>query len=209
MKNNKSLFYAVLSLLSISSLVACGGSGNTPNSGSRNSTSEEEEERELEIGDTVKEWVSSSDYDELPLDVPEGGTGTREIVKDFGNEDQESLHYSVKSNSGFLTTAVSEPYFSEFDAKNGDIISLYVYIPSNSNLSSLQIEARATSNSDNSFKGNKLEVNEDKEEKWIRLECSFNTLSNLDSIRLNFVPADSNQEAEFYVDDINITLGEE
>ena len=210
MKNNKSFLFAVLSLLSISSLVACGGSGNTPNNNSNNpGGNEEEEERELEIGDTVKEWVSSSDYDKLPLDVPEGGTGTRVIVKDFGNEDQESLHYSVKSNSGYLTTAVSEPYFSEFDAKNGDIISLYVYIPSNSNLSSLQIEARATSNSDNSFKGNKLEVNEEKENKWIRLECSFNTLSNLDSIRLNFVPVDSNQEVEFYVDDINITLGEE
>lgn len=211
MKNNKSLFYAVLSLLSITSLIACGGN---PNNRSNNSSGEGDyepdidEERELEIGDTVKEWVSRDDYSVLPLDVPEGGTGTREIVNNFGHEDQESLHFSVKSNSGYLTTEVSKPYFSEFDAKNGDIISLYVFVPANSNLESLELELNSISNGD-TIKGTKLQVTEEKQEKWIRLEGSYDTLNNLRSIRVNFVPVDSNQEVEFYVDNINITLGEE
>ena len=211
MKNNKSFLYAVLSLLSISSLVACGGSKNNSSNNSNSGKPQEEEEKELEIGDTVKEWVSSIDYDKLPFDVPEGGTGTRVVAKDFGHEDQESLHYNVKSSSGYLTTEVSEPYFSEFDAKNGDVISLYVYVPANSNLSSLELELRSISYSGSSdtLKGTKLEVNEEKQEKWIRLEGSYDSLYNLSAIRLNFVPTDSNQEVEFYVDDINITLGEE
>lgn len=211
MKNNKSFLYAVLSLLSISSLVACGGSKNNSSNNSNSGKPQEEEEKELEIGDTVKEWVSSIDYDKLPFDVPEGGTGTRMVVKDFGHEDQESLHYNVKSSSGYLTTEVSEPYFSEFDAKNGDVISLYVYVPANSNLSSLELELRSISygGSSDTLKGTKLEVNEEKQEKWIRLEGSYDSLYNLSAIRLNFVPINSNQEVEFFVDDINITLGEE
>ena len=211
MKNNKSFLYAVLSLLSISSLVACGGSKNNSSNNSNSGKPQEEEEKELEIGDTVKEWVSSIDYDKLPFDVPEGGTGTRMVVKDFGHEDQESLHYNVKSSSGYLTTEVGEPYFSEFDAKNGDAISLYVYVPANSNLSSLELELRSISygGSSDTLKGTKLEVNEEKQEKWIRLEGSYDSLYNLSAIRLNFVPINSNQEVEFFVDDINITLGEE
>ena len=211
MKNNKSFLYAVLSLLSISSLVACGGNKNHSSNNSNSGKPQEEEEKELEIGDTVKEWVSSIDYDRLPFDVPEGGTGTRVVAKDFGHEDQESLHYNVKSSSGYLTTEVSEPYFSEFDAKNGDVISLYVYVPANSNLSSLELELRSISYSGSSdtLKGTKLEVNEEKQEKWIRLEGSYDSLYNLSAIRLNFVPINNNQEVEFYVDDINITLGEE
>ena len=135
MKINKSFLMTALSLLAISTLVGCGGKSNSSNS----SQSQKEEEEPLEIGDTVKEWVSSEDSDTLPLDVPEGGTGTRKITDSFGHNDQQSLYYSVKSNSGYLTTDVNEPYFSEFDAKNGDIISLYVYIPSGRNLSSIEL----------------------------------------------------------------------
>lgn len=211
MKINKSFLYAVLSMLTISSLVACGGSKPKTSTGNYE---DEEEEVELEIGDTVKEWVSKSDYASLPLDVAEGGTGTREIVDDFGNLDQESLHFKIKSNSGYLTTEIDKPYFGEFDAKNGDIISLYVYIPSNSNLASLELEfhplsARGDKTSADTIKGNKIVVDEDKENKWIRLEGSYDTLNSLGSIRVNFVPIDGDKEVEFYVDNINITLGEE
>lgn len=215
MKNNKSFLYAILSMLAISSLVACGGKSNTSNNNAP--YDDEEEERELEIGDTVKEWKSSKNSATLPLDVAEGGTGTREIAQDFGNEDQESLHYSVESNSGYLTTEMSNPYFQEFDAKNGDIISLFVYIPSNSNLVSLELELNSISygggwggggNSD-TIKGTKIVVSSEKENKWIRLEGSYDSLYNLGSIRVNFVPVSSDNEVEFYVDDINITLGEE
>ena len=214
MKNNKSFLYAVLSTLTIASLLACGGSkSNTKTT----YYEDEEEEVELEIGDTVKEWKSSSDYQSLPLDVPEGGTGTREIANDFGHEDNQSLHFSVKSNSGYLTTEVSKPYFSEFDAKNGDIISLFVYVPTDSNLASLELELRSITigggfgggGSSDTIKGTKLEINTEKEEKWIRLEGSYDFLYNLSSIRLNLVPLESDKEVEFYVDDINITLGKE
>ena len=214
MKINKSFLYAILSMVAISSLVACGKS----HSNNSNNTPDEEEERELEIGDTVKEWKSSKDSATLPLDVAEGGTGTREIAQDFGNQDEESLHYSVKSNSGYLTTEMSNPYFQEFDAKNGDIISLFVYIPSNNNLKSLELELNSipyggsgwgNSGTPDTIKGTKIEVNSEKENKWIRLEHSYDTLYNLGSIRLNFVAVDADQNVEFYVDDINITLGEE
>ena len=214
MKNNKSFLYAILSMLAISSLVACGG-----NKSKFVPAEDDDEEVPLEVGDTVKEWRNSSKYEGLPMDVPEGITGTREIVKDFGNDDKVSLHFSVKASSsgtGYIDSAlVAEPLFTEDDGKNGDIISLFVYIPSNSNLAELKLEilSSATSswNSTNqdSFEGTKITVNDEKEEKWIRLEGSFDSLNTFGSVRLNYTPVDTSKEAEFYVDDINITYGEE
>lgn len=214
MKINKSFLCAILSMVAISSLVACGA--NKKNN-STNQPEEEEEEVELEIGDTVKEWRSSSDFQSLPLDIAKGGTGTKEIVDDFGHDDQQSLHYRVKSGDGYFTTEIDNPYFLEFDAKNGDIISLYVYIPSESNIATLSLSLISISYSTGGW-GNTatdtisksvLEVTSDKQEKWIRLEESYDSLYNLGSIRLNYVPADSTKEVELYVDDINITFGAE
>ena len=212
MKSNKSFLVSALSLLTIASLVACSKGGDTSNNWEYNP------EKEYEVGDTVKEWKSDKDYQKVPMDVPEGGTGTREIAKNIGHEDKVSLHYSVKSSQGYLTSEIAEDkFFTDLDAKNGDIISLYVYIPSNSNLASLQLELRSleygggwgASASSDSFKSEKLEGVSEKEEKWIRLEASYDTLYALSSIRVNFVPADKDQKVEFYVDDINITYGSE
>ena len=213
MKSNKSFLVSALSLLTIASLVACSKGGDTSNNWEYNP------EKEYEVGDTVKEWKSDKDYQKVPMDVPEGGTGTREIAKNIGHEDKVSLHYSVKSSQGYLTSEIAEDkFFTDLDAKNGDIISLYVYIPSNSNLTSLQLELRSieyssggwgASASSDSFKSEKLEAVSEKEEKWIRLEASYDTLYALSSIRVNFVPADKDQKVEFYVDDINITYGSE
>ena len=212
MKINKSFLMTALSLLAISTLVGCGGKSNSSNS----SQPQEEEEKPLEIGDTVKEWTKVDDSEDLPFDIP-SGTGTRKIVDNFGAYDEYSLHFEVKSSANYLTTEIEEPYFKEFDAKNGDIISLYVYIPSNSNLTSLELELRSitigggygSNGTAETIKGTKLEVNADKENKWIRLEGSYDTLYNLGAIRLNYVPVDNDENVEFYVDDINITLGEE
>ena len=213
MKSNKSFLVSALSLLTIASLVAC-SKGNT----NKMNDWEYDPEKEYEVGDTVKEWKSDKDWETIPMDVPEGGTGTREISKSLGHEDQVSLHYSVKSNQGYLTSELPEKqFFTDLDAKNGDIISLYVYVPSNSNLASLQLELRSleygggwgSNASSDTFTGDKLEVTSEKEEKWIRLEASYDTLYALSSIRVNFVPVDKDQEAEFYVDDINITYGSE
>ena len=132
MKNNKSFLMSALVLLSVSSLLAC-SRGNNDNQNNW----EYDPEATYEIGDTVKEWKSDKDFEKIPLDVPEGGTGIREISNSLGNDDKVSLHYKVKSNQGYITSEINDKFFSDLDAKGGDIISLYVYVPSNSNLSSL------------------------------------------------------------------------
>ena len=209
---NKSFLLAVLSLLTVSSLVACSkGKSNQSND-------DDEEDIVYEIGDTVKEWKSDKDWGKIPLDVPEGGTGTREINKSLGHEDKVSLHYSVKSSQGYITSELKgDKYFSDLDVKDGDIISLYVYVPSNSNLASLKLEAYSVEygggwNSNGSSyvaESEVLQVSSEKEGTWIRLAATYETLYVLSSIRLNFVPVDNTQEVEFYVDDINITYGAE
>ena len=209
---NKSFLLAVLSLLTVSSLVACSkGKSNQSNDG-------DEEEIVYEIGDTVREWKSDKDWGKIPLDVPEGGTGTREINKSLGHEDKVSLHYSVKSSQGYITSELKgDKYFSDLDVKDGDIISLYVYVPSNSNLASLKLEAYSveygggwnSSGSSYVAESEVLQVSSEKEGTWIRLAATYETLYVLSSIRLNFAPVDNTQEVEFYVDDINITYGAE
>ena len=211
MKSNKSFLVSALSLLTVASLVACSKGGNQMNDWGY------DPEIEYEVGDTVKEWKSDKDWKTMPMDVPEGGTGTREINKKLGHEDKISLHYSVKSSQGYITSKLEEDqFFNDLDAKNGDIISLYVYIPSNSNLKSLQLEADSLAQSGqgaylSNFNGksDELKIDADKEEKWIRLMVVYETFLALDAIKLNFVPIDNSKEVEFYVDDINITYGEE
>ena len=212
MKMNKSFLLAALSLLTVSSLVACSrGKSNQSND-------DDEEDIVYEIGDTVKEWKSDKDWGKIPLDVPEGGTGTREINKSLGHEDKVSLHYSVKSSQGYITSELKgDKYFSDLDVKDGDIISLYVYVPSNSNLASLKLEAYSveygggwnSSGSSDVAESETLQVSSEKEGTWIRLAATYETLYVLSSIRLNFAPVDNTQEVEFYVDDINITYGAE
>ena len=205
MKHNKSFLFAVLSLLSISSLVACSGSN----------TNEEEdgpfEEPVYEIGDTVIEWSSSSDYSSVPLEIPEGMEGKREINKKFGNEDKQSLYYELpimdKNAGGHISSEyLEEPYFTDEHAKNGDIISMYLYLPSDSNLETIQMLIQ---HGNVMISGDEIKLNENNTEKWIRTSAVFDTLDLLTSIRLVYKAADGNIPVKFYVDDINITYGEE
>ena len=199
MNNKKHFLCSVVSLLSLSFLVACNSNKNTTS----------EEPKPLEIGDTVKEWRTNYDLDSLPLGLADTNS-KGEIVKDFGNYDNSSLKYEVKKSSNMYlgSDLLEEPYFLEDDAKNGDIISLYVYVPSEGNISSLQLEVFPSS-MNNSIKSDLLEIDSSLEQSWNRLMISFDTLETLGAIRLNYQIADGADSATFFVDNINITLGEE
>ena len=199
MNNKKHLLYSVVSLLTVSFLAACNSNKNTTS----------EEPKPLEIGDTVKEWRTNYDLDSLPLGLADTNS-KGEIVKDFGNYDNSSLKYEVKKSSNMYlgSDLLEEPYFVEDDAKNGDIISLYVYVPSDGNISSLQLEVFPSS-MNNSIKSDLLEIDSSLEQSWNRLMISFDTLETLGAIRLNYQIADGADSATFFVDNINITLGEE
>lgn len=199
MNNKKRFLCSVVSLLSLSFLVACNSNKNTTS----------EEPKPLEIGDTVKEWRTNYDLDSLPLGLADTNS-KGEIVKDFGNYDNSSLKYEVKKSSNMYlgSDLLEEPYFVEDDAKNGDIISLYVYVPSDGNVSSLQLEVFPSS-MNNSIKSDLLEIDSSLEQSWNRLMISFDTLETLGAIRLNYQIADGADSATFFVDNINITLGEE
>ena len=199
MNNKKHLLYSVVSLLTVSFLAACNSNKNTTS----------EEPKPLEIGDTVKEWRTNYDLDSLPLGLADTNS-KGEIVKDFGNYDNSSLKYEVKKSSNMYlgSDLLEEPYFVEDDAKNGDIISLYVYVPSDGNISSLQLEVFPSS-MNSSIKSDLLEIDSSLEQSWNRLMISFDTLETLGAIRLNYQIADGADSATFFVDNINITLGEE
>lgn len=199
MNNKKHLLCSVVSLLTISFLVACNSNKNTTS----------EEPKPLEIGDTVKEWRTNYDLDSLPLGLADTNS-KGEIVKDFGNQDKSSIKYEVKKSSNMYlgSDLLEEPYFVEDDAKNGDIISLYVYVPLDGNISSLQLEVFPSS-MNNSIKSDLLEIDSSLEESWNRLMISFDTLETLGAIRLNYQIVNGADSATFFVDNINITLGEE
>ena len=204
MKNNKKFLFAVLTLLSVTSLVACSGGGQ------RSYEEEDEpfEEPVYEVGDTVIEWTSDQDYGRVPMTTPEGITGTKEINKEMGNGDEQSLYFELNGGSSYLSTdLINEPYFTNDYAKNGDIISLYFYLPADSNIASLQLQLMHGNN--NSISADTISVTEEKTEKWIRTTAVFDTLDILSAIRLNYTVVDTSKPAKFYIDDINITYGEE
>ena len=201
MRNNKSFLFAVLSLFSISSLLACSSASND----------EPFEEPVYEIGDTVIEWTSSSDYSSVPLDVYEETGGIRTINKKLGNEDKQSLYYELpiisRDGNGYISSDnLEKPYFTDEHAKNGDIISMYLYFPNDSNLSSVQMNA---AHGNVMLSADEIQVSENNSEQWIRTSLIFDTLDTLQSIRLNFTAVEIDKPVKFYVDDIKITYGEE
>ena len=203
MKNNKKFLFAILSLLSISSLVACSGGSH-----SYDDDDEPFEEPVYEVGDTVIEWKTEQDYGRIPMDALSDFTGTREINREFGNEDDQSLYYELNGGSTYLSTdLVKDPYFTNDYAKNGDIVSLYFYLPADSNIESVQLSLMHGNN--NSINGDSIVITAEKEEKWIRTAAVFDTLDILSAIRFNYMVLDTTKPAKFYIDDINITFGEE
>ena len=206
MKNNKSLLFAILSLLSISSLVACAG---------RNNEEEPFEEPVYEIGETVIEWTETRDSNKAPFGFQEGVTGSATIVKDFGNTDKQSLFFEITetipardSNFYYIgSDLVEDLYFTDDQVKNGDIISLYVYLPQDCNIGGLTLRLMHGNNA--SISADQVQANEENFGKWIRTVAVFDTLDTLSSIELGFQVRDLNKPVKFYVDDIKITYGEE
>ena len=215
MKINKFFLLATLSTLATSLLMGCNANNERP----INSSSEEDEWEEIvyEVGDTVKEWRSSSDYEIAPLNLTDTTKGTVLISNELGNEDSASIECNI-TDDYISSEVLDEPYFTDNDAKNGDIISLYFYLPADHNIKSLQLEALSSSSfivsqwggsSGVSIKADAISVTEEKEGKWIRTMLSYDTLETLGAIRLNIVRNEISKPAHFYIDNINITYGEE
>lgn len=203
MKNNKTLLVALLPALTISLLMGC-------KKNQESKPDKREREPAVEIGDIINAWTDKLDSKEMPLGLA-NKNASGEIVEDFGNEDSESLHFDVQhlSKKDYIASDLAEtPYFTDDDAANGDIVSLYVYVPTNANIASLQLEAYTSGNSA-SFKSDKLTIDESNSDTWIRLMTVFNTLETLGSIRLNYTLVNEAYTAEFYVDDITTILGED
>ena len=205
MNNHKRFLCAVLPILALSLLVGCNKKRPEDSSGSN-------EPKPLEVGDTVREWKSSDDLEEAPLGCA-NKNNTVEIVYDFGNEDECSLKYEVQNSTSKAyagSDVLETPYFTEDDAKNGDIISLFVYVPSDSDIASLELQALPISmNDDKEIKKHNVSFDETNKAQWLRLVVTFNTLETLGAIRLNYKVATGATSAVFYVDDINITYGVE
>ena len=200
--NNKKLLFAVLPALSISFLTGCNKK--------EQSQAPREREPATEIGDIINAWTDKLDSTEIPL-APANTYCDGMIIEDFGNEDDQSLYYEVQhaNKKDYLGSDVLKtPYFSDEDAGNGDIISLYVYAPTDANIKSFELEA-FTSGMSTSFKSDLLEITEENSDQWLRLMVVFDTLETLGAIRLNFNLDNTAYTGSFYVDDISTVLGEE
>lgn len=210
MKKNKNFLFAVLSMLAISSLAACSnGKSNADNSSNNDSSSIPEPDPEpirYEVGDTVKEWTCLDDYDSLPMDTPVGVSGSSAIDEEFGYNDPGCLVFEVYGNY-IGSEVVEKPYFTDEDAKNGDIVSMWLYLPVDNNLESLQLQLMHGNNA--SISGSKVTVDSDKEEKWFKISAVFDTLDILTGIHLDYKLVNTTQPAKFFVDNIEIVYGEE
>ena len=217
MKLNKIFLAAVLPTLAVSLLTGCHNPAAPSSKQSSFVPAEDDEEEEIiyEIGDTVREWTSISDYEEIPLGIAtsaNNGTGKGEIVNDFGHNDSYSLKYEVKvgnNQQGYISSdALEKPYFNDNHAKNGDIISLCYYVPANSNVASLQLQV-VPSSGNNAISGDLIAITDDNVDKWVRTLISFDTLETMGSIRVIYKAVDSEQDVTFFIDDINIEYGAE
>lgn len=200
MKNKKLLFLAALSSFAVCALSGC---NKAP---ADNGT---DDIKPLEIGDSKKKWSSAEDYDELPI-IMEKNKGRGSIIDDFGNEDDSSLYFELTKNSYIGSNLVTNPYFLEDDAKNGDIISLWYYLPEDCNIKTLKFEV-VTSQTYNAQTISDLQitVNEGYVGEWKKSSIIYNTLDTLGSLKLTYTLADTTQVGKIYIDDIDITLGAE
>ena len=217
MKHSKVFLLIALSSLTLPFLGACNNNQSSLISKDDSiPTSEEEiDDGPIEIGDTVKEWTDDIDFDTVPMGLLSGsnnGTGEVNIAKDMGRDDNCSLLIEGKVGNNNQNTissdAVKDLFFKEEDAKNGDVISLYYYVPNDSNIASIQLQVMSSNN--NALSGSVIDIDEDKEEKWIKTPVvSYDTLDTLGSIRLIYKAIDPEKEVYFYIDNISIVLGEE
>ena len=213
----KKIILSLIPLMSTSLLIGCANNNNN-NSQSQIIDEGEEWYRDptipLEVGDVAKEWKTSKSCEGLPMGIFEDSNlvaGDVQYERGNGVDDSSCLLVNIQTNSklsGYLSSkAVEKPFFKDSDVTNGDIVSLYVYVTSDSNIDSLQLELTEV-NSENSFKSNELQMDGDNYNRWIRLVSVFDSIGILNEIKLNVKTA-TEDAAYFYIDDITVTFGEE
>ena len=214
MNYKKLVLLSTLPFLSAPLLLGC--STNKP-SESKPLPEEEEEvldpHREIFVGDIVKEWTSKRNFKTVPFNGPLEDTnifteGT--IVDTMGSDDSTSLMFEVEGDrdlKGYITNVSAErKLFVDNDVCNGDIVSLYAYIPDDGNLEYLQLEL--TINGGGSIKSDLLEFNDNTTGKWRELTATFDSKNVLEEIKINYKSSRSGM-SRFYLDEITITRGEE
>ena len=207
MKRNRVFLMSFLPLFSASLLIGC--SNNKPVSQQSNEPPRDpvQEGSRIIIGDTVKIWKDERYCNGSPIGFP-GVGGETVVIQGFGVDDYYSIQVNANgtsSNKGFVSSATENPYFTENDVDNGDIVSLYVFANENSNLSSLELELLMEDES--TCKGTKIEFDSSTTNTWIRLTAIHTSDQPMSSINLNYVTLDE-QNATFFVDDIQVTYGE-
>ena len=195
---------ATMPLFALATLAGC----NTTPRKSTNQSQEPEESKPLEVGDTVRMWTSPEDYEKAPLGAQEG-SGSVTILEDEGMDDTYCLSCNLTKDGYIGSDLIKEPYFKDEDAKNGDIISLYYYLPANSNIKTIQLEALPWNSRASSVLGEAVNVTSSVEGEWNQMEMTYDTLEMLGSLRLNYTLTDSTKQGKILLDDIEITYGEE
>ena len=187
-------------------IATLGGCNTTPRK-STPASQEPEESKPLEVGDTVRMWTSPDDSDKAPLGLAEGAGSVS--FGDDGYDDYFSLSFTLKQEGYIGTDLVEKPYFKDEDAKNGDIISLYYYLPEGSNIKTIQLEAVPWNGRASTVLGEMVNVTSDIEGKWELMEMTYDSLDMLGSFRLNYTLTDATKDGKILLDDIEITYGEE
>ena len=187
-------------------IATLGGCNATPRK-SAPASQEPEESKPLEVGDTVRMWTSPDDGEKAPLGLAEGAGSVS--FGDDGYDDYFSLSFTLKQEGYIGTDLVEKPYFKDEDAKNGDIISLYYYLPEGSNIKTIQLEAVPWNGRASTVLGEMVNVTSDIEGKWELMEMTYDSLDMLGSFRLNYTLADAAKDGKILLDDIEITYGEE
>ena len=195
---------ATMPLFALATLAGC----NTTPRKSTNQSQEPKESKPLEVGDTVRMWTSPEDYEKAPLGAQEG-SGSVTILEDEGMDDTYCLSCNLTKDGYIGSDLIKEPYFKDEDAKNGDIISLYCYIPANSNIKTIQLEAVPWNGRAATVKGEAITITSDEEDTWNAIEMTYDTLDMLGSLRLNYTLTDASKAGTILLDDIEITYGEE
>ena len=187
-------------------IATLGGCNATPRK-SAPASQEPEESKPLEVGDTVRMWTSPDDSEKAPLGLAEGAGSVS--FGDDGYDDYFSLSFTLKQEGYIGTDLVEKPYFKDEDAKNGDIISLYYYLPEGSNIKTIQLEAVPWNGRASTVLGEMVNVTSDIEGKWELMEMTYDSLDMLGSFRLNYTLTDAAKDGKILLDDIEITYGEE
>lgn len=208
MKNNKLFLLSLLPFLAGSLMTGCTSNNNDSKSSEPEQRHPVLEGQRILIGDTVKLWKDERYSEELPFGCPLG-VGEASLETGLGIDDTYSIRFDINGNAtkgGYVSNeAVEKPYFTEFDVDNGDIVSIWAYVPEDGNIQSLQLVL--DTQGDDTVEGNKIEINDDNKASWIRLVATYDSTSPLSEIAIDY-EAITEEDAVFYIDDIEVIYGE-